>query len=86
MMATMVLCGFYSFSMDGQLFHSVMSFHFYSNSKVIISIKSIFLGNALLANFFFHLLMGSIVSIIFFVLRLISSTRNGAKVYLIIIT
>jgi len=35
----------------------------------------------LLVNFFFHLLFGSIISVVIFILRLIPSTRSGAKVF-----
>lgn len=41
-------------------------------------------GNALLLSFFLHLLIGSIVSVVMFILRLIQSTRDGAKVLLLI--
>lgn len=36
-------------------------------------------GNALLINFFLHLVFGAIISIIFWVLRLIESTRDASK-------
>lgn len=36
-------------------------------------------GNAMLLNFFLHLLIGSIVSLVIWILRLIDSTRSAAK-------
>lgn len=33
----------------------------------------------MLLNFFFHLLLGSIVSLVIYILRIIPSTRSGAK-------
>ena len=33
-----------------------------------------------MVSFFMHLIFGAIISIIFFVLRLISSTRSGSKI------
>jgi len=39
-----------------------------------------FEGNAMLLSFFLHLIFGSIVSVVFFILRLIESTRSGSKI------